>query len=417
MLSEIRDPVARARVQTTVLPFLTIRSPKPESVKAVSEFAKKTGDLGVLSGPDVKVLALAYEVECERNGGDWRLRKDPNQGRVNGAPPGREALEEKREVVDKPKEEGKEVFVDAKAPVKSVWGTPVPKPLVKEEEVVDPKATEIPNWASAETKTKQAAEEDTKEPSAAEIQQALDNLTLQPAPAPIPETVQVDEELESDSEDDDDEGWITPSNIKKVQEKEAAQDAVAGKTTKPPTVMQAACITSDYAMQNVLLRMNLNLLSTSSSLAPIRHLKTWVLRCHACFYISKATDLSFCPRCGKPTLLRTSCSTDKDGNFKVHLKKNFQFNKRGDRYAIPRNVGGSSNMRVKGGGKGGWGNELVLVEDQKEFVRAQQEMGRRKERDLMDEDYLPDLLSGNRKGGHGKPRVGAGRNVNSKKRR
>jgi RNA-binding protein NOB1 len=55
----------------------------------VTDFARRTGDLQVLSKPDLQLIALTYELELERNGGDWRLRKDPTQKRVNGKPPGR----------------------------------------------------------------------------------------------------------------------------------------------------------------------------------------------------------------------------------------------------------------------------------------------------------------------------------------
>jgi len=43
----------------------------------VTEFAKKTGDYGVLSVTDIHLLALTYELECELNHGDWRLFKEP----------------------------------------------------------------------------------------------------------------------------------------------------------------------------------------------------------------------------------------------------------------------------------------------------------------------------------------------------
>jgi RNA-binding protein NOB1 len=59
---------------------------------------------------------------------------------------------------------------------------------------------------------------------------------------------------------------------------------------------------------------------------------------------------------------------------------------------------------------------LILAEDQKEYVRAMGKMQRRKEKDLMDEDLLPSILSGDRGGGSGRVKVGAGRNVNSRRR-
>jgi RNA-binding protein NOB1 len=223
----------------------------------------------------------------------------------------------------------------------------------------------------------------------------------------------VEEVPASESEGSDDEGWITPSNLKKHQEKDGTASSEPQTEQK---VMQVATITSDFAMQNVLLRMNLNLLSPS--LQRIRQLKTWVLRCHACFDVTKDTSKQFCARCGKPTLLRTSCSTDQNGVFKVHLKKNMQWNTRGNVYSIPKPVAGSSNGKlVAGGGKGGWGQGLILAEDQKEYVRAMTGASRRKEKDLMDEDYLPNILSGDRGRAGGRPKVGAGKNVNGKKRR
>lgn len=108
----------------------------------------------------------------------------------------------------------------------------------------------------------------------------------------------------------------------------------------------------------------------------------------------------------------------------MHLKKNMQWHSRGDRYSIPKPVSGSASGKVnvggggKGGGKGGWGQGLILAEDQKEYQRALLE-GRRpvKTRNIMDEDYLPGIFTGERNRAGGRPRVGAGRDVNSKRRR
>lgn len=178
--------------------------------------------------------------------------------------------------------------------------------------------------------------------------------------------------------------------------------------------MEVAVLTTDFAMQNVILQINLNLLS--SSLLRIKNVRSVVLRCQACFLVCKEMGKQFCPRCGKPSLTRVSCSTTASGEFKLHLKKNFQYNSRGDRFSIPKAVHGSSNGRIKGGGKGGWGNELILAEDQKEYERAITTEKRTKERNLMDEDYLPGILTGERNKSGGRIKVGAGRNVNSKKR-
>lgn len=59
---------------------------------------------------------------------------------------------------------------------------------------------------------------------------------------------------------------------------------------------------------------------------------------------------------------------------------------------------------------------MILAEDQKEYMREMAVSKRRKEKDLMDEDYLPSILTGDRGRSGGRPKVGAGKNVNSKKR-
>ncbi|KAI5241751.1 D-site 20S pre-rRNA nuclease [Aureobasidium subglaciale] len=381
IITEIRDAATRTRVETQLMPFLTIRSPNPASIKFVTDFARKTGDLDVLSKPDIQIVALAYELECERNGGDWRLRRNPGQKGMNGKPPVKEE--------------------------------------VKPEETEEPK-----NEVTGETKQEQTtAEETAEEPTEASVQQISEDLAQtkieevhqvaseQPAAQdaqPTPATLEVAE----DSGEDSDGGWITPSNLKKHQEKDSSGSTESTQTQQ--SVLQVATLTTDFAMQNVLLQINLNLLSPT--MQRVKHLKTYILRCHACFCTTKEMSKQFCPRCGSPTLTRVACSTTSNGEFKLHLKKNMQWNTRGDRFSIPKPVHGSANGRVQGGGKGHWGNELILAEDQKEYTRHFETEKRRKERDLMDEDYLPSILTGDRHRTGGRMKVGGGRNVNSKKR-
>ncbi|KAI1335287.1 Nin one binding Zn-ribbon like-domain-containing protein [Xylariaceae sp. FL0016] len=383
VVSEIRDAATRSRVETTLVPFLKLRNPKPASIKFVSDFARKTGDLEVLSRPDIHLIALTYELECERNGGDWRLRRTPGQKGLNGKP----TQEQKPE-------------------------NPVPAPT---DEVQD--ATEDADdgdWA--EVPTKKSKKKPPPTIAQAQVTQAMDSMSLEPSALPTadftPDNATTSETKAQEEEDDDDDGWITPSNLKKHQEK----DQLSAPEQPIQRFLQVALLTSDYAMQNVMLRMNLNLVSPS--LARITRVKTWVLRCHGCFQVTREMGKQFCPKCGQPTLTRVSCSTDQSGNFTLHLKRNFQWNNRGNVYSVPKPTHGTptGKMRGPGGGKGGWGRELILAEDQKEYVKKADEQRKARTRDLMDEDYLPSILTGNRQSGPGRIKVGAGRNVNSKKR-
>lgn len=379
VISEIRDPATRTRVETTLLPFVTVRAPGPASIKFVTDFARRTGDLAVLSRPDIEVIALGYELELERNNGDWRLRNTPAQKTLNGRVAG--------------DEEGKSTN----------GGTPASLDKTMEDlslgaaDLEETPAIAIAASAEGESNAQETQEAEPIEDAAAAAAAAANTATSDPA-------------VDDDSDED---GWITPSNLKKHQ----AQDSHANTPARPmQKTLQAAILTSDYAMQNVALRINLNLVTPSFS--RITQLKTWLLRCHGCFSTTKDTEKQFCPKCGQPTLTRTSCSTDSHGNFQIHLKKNFQWNKRGNVYSVPKAVHGSANGRPpKGqGGKNGWGRELILAEDQKEFTRAADEQRRQRKKDLMDEDYLPAMLTGKRSGQAGKIRVGAGKNVNSKRK-
>ena len=415
IISEIKDSVTRARVESTLLPFLNLRSPSPASIRFVTDFARRTGDIAVLSKPDIHIIALAYEIECERNGGDWRLRRVPGQKRVNGAPPSK---------VEQPPVEGHDPQQPT-APAKEDSG----KGSLHAESVdlagARADSPEIRHASEGRTSEITLAIDEQNKPcspdgpsTVADISQDLEKSTLddeEDIQNNVDMAVKIDSAHNSaesqDGSTSDSEGWITPSNVKRKKAEDAASSVLDAPESK---TMQVAVLTTDFAMQNVILQMNLNLLSPS--LTRIKHLKNFVLRCHACFQVTKDMNKQFCPRCGQPSLTRVSCSTNANGEFKLHLKKNMQWNHRGDKYSIPKPTPGSANGRVKGGGKGGWGNDLILAEDQKEYQRAAKTEKKMKEKNLMDEDYLPSILTGDRGRAGGRPKVGAGKNVNSRKR-
>ena len=378
IISEIRDAATRSRVQTTLLPFLTLRSPSPTSVRFVTEFARRTGDSAVLSKADVLIVALTYEIECERNRGDWRLRRVPGQKGVNGAPP----VKDVTPVVDGSAAEsiegGSESIALSQGESQVVAGTvDHSNPATQTQDLeTSAEATSVDD-VKPDDDGHPAQRDDGLANAAADLSMHDDSTPVAGDASPKVDSTQPSASSQEDSESDS-EGWITPSNLKKRQ----AQDSGASTSQTPePKTMQVAVLTTDFAMQNVILQINLNLLSRS--LTRVKHLKTFVLRCHACFNVTKDMSKQFCPRCGQPTLTRVSCSTNANGEFKLHLKKNMQWNTRGDRYSIPKAVHGAANGRIKGGGKGGWGNDLILAEDQKEYERVSKVEQKQKERSLM----------------------------------
>lgn len=347
VVDEIRDATARSRFETLWKPFMSVRTPRADSLVFVAEFAKKTGDYGALSSTDLGLLALGYELELEVAGGDWRLRRAPGQKDLNGPLPA----------------EG--------------WGW--------EGKLIGSASTEDG------------------------LARRLDNVRLPdtPSEAEAPEGLVGDgdghgeDSAQEDSDSDD--GWITPSNLHRhVHPQPSAPPDPAGAEK-----LTVALATTDFAMQNILLHLNLHLLSPAS-LARIREARSTVLRCHACFFVIRhppPAPTHFCPRCGSgDTLRRVGCSTDAAGGFKLHLKKNFQHNTRGTVFSLPKPVAGTCSMK-------GVPAAPVLREDQKEYTRAVRWEGFRKEKDLLDPDFLPGILTGARRRGSA-IRVGVGRGKN-----
>lgn len=173
---------------------------------------------------------------------------------------------------------------------------------------------------------------------------------------------------EMTADDDDGEGWVTCT--RDIQNMKAngsihLNSSRNGKSFKPkkdigpPISQRAACATTDFAMQNVILQMNLELLSVDG--VRVRRLKTWVTRCAACFTVYGGNDQKgkqgtrlFCDKCGSNTLQRISASVDRNsGRLKLHMKKNYQHNTRGTKFALPK------------AGKGNkYQGDLLLAEDQ-----------------------------------------------------
>lgn len=85
VLSEIKD--SKSRHLLSNLPFeLHVRQPSDAAMRAVAEFAKKTGDFSALSLTDLKLLALTYTFEVEKNGKD-NIRITPVQSKPIRAAP------------------------------------------------------------------------------------------------------------------------------------------------------------------------------------------------------------------------------------------------------------------------------------------------------------------------------------------
>lgn len=98
-----------------------------------------------------------------------------------------------------------------------------------------------------------------------------------------------------------------------------------------------ACITSDFAMQNVLLQMGLRLLAPGG--IQIRELHRWVLKCHACFKVTTDIGRIFCPKCGNGGTLRKVAVTVNENGI-VLAGRRPRISLRGTKFSLPLPQGG-----------------------------------------------------------------------------
>ncbi|GMT28954.1 hypothetical protein PFISCL1PPCAC_20251, partial [Pristionchus fissidentatus] len=127
---------------------------------------------------------------------------------------------------------------------------------------------------------------------------------------------------------DDDEGWITEENV------EDAHGMNVELNEKP----KVACLTTDFAVQNVLLSMQLELVSLAGR--RVARIQSYVQRCRACYQICPEKDKEFCRKCGNKTLHKCAVSVDANGEQIVHINWRRLAVTRGLRFSMAAPKGG-----------------------------------------------------------------------------
>uniref|UniRef100_D8PS63 20S-pre-rRNA D-site endonuclease NOB1 n=1 Tax=Schizophyllum commune (strain H4-8 / FGSC 9210) TaxID=578458 RepID=D8PS63_SCHCM len=420
VLDELKDSRARQHFEQLGLSSgvnVAVRSPDAASLAEVIKWAKKTGDYSVLSQADLCVIALTYALQQEE--------KKKAEAKVRLGIPRQSS--DPREPTN-PDDTIKETLEDT-------------EPLdVTLERVAD----DLASLTTTDAPASDAAPAANDTPAA--NAPATDNAPISPSqPITTPSPPQSSSPIyENPSDDDDGEGeWITPSNV--GLHKSRALDLLPSGEQEPQTdeKVLAGCMTADFAMQNVILQMGLSLVGVEGK--RIARVKSWVLRCHACFKICKDQSKKFCPSCGNPTLLRASVTVSAPDTptstpaMEIHLKPNFQYRLRGTKYSIPAPKPGSA--------KTGAGEGLILREDQAEYMRAKKRADTKREREearmlkgilnrgaegrgatavgsWMDPDWVPEMIAVGA-GGKGRtsrkdgdmPSIGYGRKNPNERRR
>lgn len=97
------------------------------------------------------------------------------------------------------------------------------------------------------------------------------------------------------------------ANVKKQMDSEILEEKTA----------TVACLTMDFAMQNVLMQMGLNVVALDGRV--IKQMRTFIFRCYACFKTTSVMTKIFCPHCGNKTLKKVEVTLDENGKQQIHI--------------------------------------------------------------------------------------------------
>ncbi|XP_029624455.1 RNA-binding protein NOB1 [Salmo trutta] len=359
VVEEIRDKATRRSL--SFLPYqLNFREPYPEDIRLVTEFSKKTGDYPSLSATDIKVLALTYQLERENVGTD-HLKKEPevkvqvcstrrpeapvgvagfhfpSKRPADGLFSGRQTPAAETQHSCNPPEIGEYNSFQ-------FWRNPLP--------CFDTDLLELVNLSISDSGAADTVHTGPETGIGSEEHKHSKNHS---------------EEHGSGSEEEEEgSGWITPSNIKQVQMETGIWAS--------PADVKVACLTTDFAMQNVLIQIGLHVLSVNGML--IKQARNYMLRCHACFKTTTNMTKVFCQHCGNRTLKKVAVTVSEDGSIQMHFSKNPKvLNPKGKRYSLPLPQGGKHASNPH------------LVEDQR-FPQQRVSRKARQKTDVFNPDFL-----------------------------
>ncbi|XP_011191094.2 RNA-binding protein NOB1 [Zeugodacus cucurbitae] len=383
VITEVRNKRQIRRL--CVLPFdLQVREPRTDSIKHCVEFAKKTGDYASLSGIDIKVISLTYELEVD-NVGDTHLRTEPVVSKIIASKEKPEEFQDNTKLAGWYNPEGEDEPSSDDNDEEENYESVNP---------VNDKEDAVKNSIEDQINDVNANNGSTDEITQEELDKFFEKLNcnvgdndvcdllvpksedlLDPEIATDDESKCNDEHDNTSSQhseqitvesDDIEGGWITPHNIKKVKK------SLEGKV-ESDVVPVVACMSTDYALQNVLKQMNLQICALDGRV--IKHLRTYILRCYACFKTTSIMTKVFCPNCGNKTLKRVAVSLDENGKQVIHINTRRPLTSKYKNQSLPRFQGGKHSRNP------------ILFEDQP-IPRQMPSRVAKTKTNALDEDYI-----------------------------
>ncbi|ESQ35709.1 hypothetical protein EUTSA_v10009994mg [Eutrema salsugineum] len=367
VFSEIRGKASRSLLASILFKTET-RELCPESLSKVENFARATGDLQTLSEVDLKLIALTYTLEAQVHG-TKNLRDVPppiQYVKVNGLPE-KESHRWGSNVETEDEQEGDRKhrrYPPKKTEVK-LEGKMVVEGIDASQGEYDDKDTG--DWKPAVSRS--THRKFLRRKAKREHNKALAEQEIQRDQEADKSGNMIVEATLIDGEDDIDHEGVDVANHELGEDMEMASEASSvaddgsseqSWSLRDLTESSVACITNDFAMQNVILQMGLRFLAPGGM--QIRQLNRWILRCHACNTVTpevrKCHDCldireRFCFKCGNGGTLRKVAVTIGE-NGTIIAARTPRITLRGTKFSIPMPKGGRDAIT----------KNLVLREDQ-----------------------------------------------------
>ena len=292
IINEIRDKNAR-EYYNMKKSFIKIVNPSKESMKHVSQFAKKSNDLSYLSIADLSVIALAYETICKL-GKDNLLNKEP----LNYTIIDKDKID--MEIRKKEKEKERELM----------------KKLEEEEE------EDFNEENNINTNSNQNNENNNENNNNENNENNIENNNNNEYENNNNENNNNNEYENTWNEngDDDDEGdWITPENLKtklseitgiidkKIEkennknnknknEENKNEENNKNENNNKNIINNVFIYSTDYTLQNVSLKMGIPVIGFDGF--QIKKIKNYIYKCTICENFIFDTSKKFCDLCG-----------------------------------------------------------------------------------------------------------------------
>ncbi|SCM02952.1 RNA-binding protein NOB1, putative [Plasmodium chabaudi chabaudi] len=327
VIKEIKDEASRKKL-TNILPLLKIARAEQNDINFIKHFSKLTGDYDSLSEVDIEVIALTYNLH-RRFGDVSKLNASPMEtiykyddvqydySNMNY----KKNRNNKTDTFEKREdgEGGQAACLDEEEELEEEEEEEVNDESGEEKDVLEKEEEKEENGEVDEVEAEVVSENE--DDDAEEEEEENENKKIFGLETIKEEVVEVDE-----SKGDDDGGkWINVNNFDVF-------NMNVDKNKKFES--DIACVTTDYAMQNVLYQVGLSVITIDGY--QISSIKLWGYICTSCYFFMRKNSLLFCSKCGNNSLRKVNVIVDNELKKLVVKIPNFKVNYKNTIFSIPK---------------------------------------------------------------------------------